>query len=77
MSLCILVDSNNKASVELVDSVQLCSGYYVPPASEYQSIFDFTLQFNSELFNLVVGVLLITFITGHSAGRIVRWLGKK
>ncbi|PSU20268.1 hypothetical protein CTM97_18075 [Photobacterium phosphoreum] len=35
------------------------------------------LVFNPDLFNVVVGVLLVTFIVGHSAGRIVRYLGKR
>lgn len=77
MSLCILVDSNNNASVSVVDAVEKCSGFIVPTADEYKLMTDMTLQFNPDLFNLVVGILLITFITGHSAGRIVRWLGKK
>lgn len=35
------------------------------------------LIFNPNLFNIVVGTLLVTFIVGHSAGRIVRYLGKR
>ena len=77
MYLCIVVDEANKARVNEVDSSSLCHGYLVSSAPEYTALMDLNLQFNSDLFNLVVGALLLTFVTGHSTGRIVRWLGKK
>ncbi|EJU9865825.1 hypothetical protein [Vibrio vulnificus] len=33
-------------------------------------------EFDSELFGLVLGALLASFLIGHFAGRTVRWLGK-
>ncbi len=33
-------------------------------------------QFDSEAFSIVTVGLLVAFITGHLAGRTVRWLGK-
>jgi hypothetical protein len=33
-------------------------------------------QFDGELFSIVLTALLVAFITGHFAGRVVRWLGK-
>ncbi|WP_255377073.1 hypothetical protein [Photobacterium sp. J15] len=33
-------------------------------------------NFDKELFIEVSGMLLLSFFLGHSAGRLVRWLGK-
>ncbi|HIF9198484.1 TPA: hypothetical protein ACX6PX_003805 [Photobacterium damselae] len=76
MSLCLVVDGNNQVSAELT-TPSACTGYLVPSATEYQAMNDLTLQFNSEVFNSVLGWLLVTFVVGHSTGRIVRYLGKK
>lgn len=32
--------------------------------------------FNQDVFNQVVGGIILAFVLGHFSGRVVRWLGK-
>ncbi|PSU02971.1 hypothetical protein C9I92_25015 [Photobacterium ganghwense] len=76
MGICLIVDDNNQATISNAPSNE-CQGYMIPSAVEYQSFINPSLEIDVELFNLVSGALLVTFITGHVLGRIVRYLGKR
>jgi len=76
MGVCLIVDESNQATISNA-SVDECVGYIIPSASEYKSFINPVLEINVGVFNLVVGSLFVTFIVGHSTGRIVRYLGKR
>ncbi|WEM43903.1 hypothetical protein PTW35_09045 [Photobacterium sp. DA100] len=52
--------------------ISQCAGYVLLQPDDvamYQN-------FDNELFIEVSGIILLSFFTGHAAGRLVRWLGK-
>ena len=58
---------------EVTDTpIELCSGYVLLQPDDVAML----QSFDSELFNTVVGILLLSFFAGHALGRLVRWLGK-
>lgn len=76
MSVCVTVVNqygNLKATQTHVD---LCEGYVLISAQEYQD-HNNPVLFNSDLFLYVSGALLINMIVGHWTGRVVRLLNKR
>lgn len=76
MAVCLIVDSNNNATISNA-SIESCTGYLIPDSSEYSSFLNPSLEINQSLFISVTTALLVSFITGHVTGRIVRYLGKR
>lgn len=61
--------------IEIIDGASRCTG--TVSALEAQSIvYLFPSGFDVELFAMVNGAMLLSFITGHFCGRVVRWLGR-
>lgn len=61
--------------IEIIDGASQCNGQL--QIVEAQSIVYLTPQgFDFQLSSLVIGALLVSFLTGHFGGRVVRWLGK-
>ncbi len=54
------------------DTIATCTGYVLLEPVDVQAV----QTFDSELYTTVTGILLVSFLTGHLAGRTVRWLGK-
>lgn len=54
------------------DTVATCQGHILLEPADVLAV----QSFDSELFLLVSGSLLVSFIIGHGAGRVVRWMGK-
>ncbi|WP_139800039.1 hypothetical protein [Plesiomonas shigelloides] len=61
--------------IDIIDGASRCNG--TVQIIEAQSIVYLTPQgFDMQLASLVIGGLLLSFVTGHFGGRVVRWLGK-
>ncbi|OLQ70015.1 hypothetical protein BIT28_10755 [Photobacterium proteolyticum] len=75
MGVCLIVDDVGKATISNASESE-CVGYVIPSAQEYKSFINPALEINLEIFNLVVGSLLVAFIVGHYTGRVARYLGK-
>lgn len=58
--------------IKTAENINICfasGGAAIIPQSDYPS-------FNTDFFLLINGFILLSFITGHFSGRIVRWMSK-
>lgn len=67
---CLTLDSNtiNVSTVPAGD----CAGYALLSPAEYQQTLEGPFSFDSALFSEFVGWFLLSFVSGHIAGRISR-----
>lgn len=82
-SVCVVIDENGYLKNSGV-SIESCNTMILLDANEYKSInvdsiistLNDLFAFSAEDFSYFVGTCLVTFITGHSTGRITRLLGR-
>lgn len=67
---CLTLD-NNIISVSTVPAGD-CSGYALLSPVEYQQTLEGPFSFDAALFSEFVGWFLLSFVSGHIAGRISR-----
>ncbi len=77
MSLCVeVVNSVLQASVSETCEYVLLTKNELSNLINSQTDWAAYLEFDSELFELLLGVSLTTFVAGHALGRIVKSFGK-
>ncbi|WP_345335974.1 hypothetical protein [Ferrimonas pelagia] len=54
---------------------EVCNEYVIMGAGDFLTL-SVGRAFDTEVFTTAAGLLLLSFVTGHFAGRLVRWLGK-
>ncbi|GAL32424.1 hypothetical protein JCM19240_5855 [Vibrio maritimus] len=54
------------------DTIATCQGYVLLEPVDVIAV----QSFDQELYLEVSGYLLLSFVIGHGAGRVVRWMGK-
>ena len=75
MAGCLLV--NNGAVSITQDTMDTCTGYILVTVTEYKQAMNPLSTFDKDVAYNTSGFLLLTFITAHAAGRLVKWLGKR
>lgn len=75
MASCAAYRRRGDYYVENQRPLERCKGYVVMPVSEYTAT-GAQPQLDQQVFSTVTTALLLSFVTGHVAGRIVRWLNK-
>lgn len=75
MSACLVV--NNGQAQITQDQLDTCSGYVLVTVTEYKQQVGALSNFDKDVAYEVSGFMLLTFLSGHFAGRLVKWLGKR
>ncbi|WP_429065834.1 hypothetical protein [Aeromonas veronii] len=75
MSACLVV-ANGQAIITQ-DTGDNCQGYVLVTVTEYKQQVGALSNFDKDVAYEVSGFMLLTFMSGHFAGRLVKWLGKR
>lgn len=75
MSLCVGVDSSNLIGVNASCEYVLLTKSELIELTEQSSLVDL-IEFNPELYDMLLGYMLLSFVVGHFAGRIIKIFGK-
>lgn len=65
-------------SNEVIDNTapELCQGVIFIEPHDLINMTRPEYEFNQDVFNQVLGGIILAFVIGHICGRVVRWLGK-
>jgi hypothetical protein len=75
MAGCLLVQDGAASITQ--DGMDTCTGYILVTVTEYKQAINPLSTFDKDVAYEVSGWMLLTFITAHCAGRLVKWLGKR
>lgn len=64
--------TNTQANCDFV--IEQSTEYLANPSAQLEPLFDKYFGFDGELFSIIVGLTLATFVTGVSTGHVVRIL---
>jgi hypothetical protein len=68
--ICLTLDNNTVSVTEI--PAESCTGYALLTPAEYQQTLEGPFVFDAALFSEFTGWFLLSFISGHIAGRISR-----
>ena len=74
MSLCVGVIDNNIVVNSACEFILLTKTELIELASQ-PSLVDL-IEFDPALYNMLLGYMLVTFVLGHTTGRVIKMFGK-